>query len=87
MFFAYGEETGARVAVYRFPNLMGHSRPKYNSAVSTFCWAAVNDEELTVNDRYAMVELLYIDDPVKGMYDFQEDKEPRCEYDRLNPVI
>ena len=39
LFFAYAEETGVKVAVYRFPNLMGHSRPKYNSAVSTFCWA------------------------------------------------
>ena len=43
LFFAYGEETGARVAVYRFANLMGHSRPKYNSAISTFCWAVAND--------------------------------------------
>ena len=44
LFFAYAEEIGAKVAVYRFPNLMGHSRPKYNSAVSTFCWAVANDE-------------------------------------------
>lgn len=44
LFFSYAEETGTKVAVYRFPNLMGHSRPKYNSAVSTFCWAVVNDE-------------------------------------------
>jgi len=43
LFFSYAEETGAKVAVYRFPNLMGHSRPKYNSAVSTFCWAVAND--------------------------------------------
>lgn len=85
--FKYGEETGAKVAVYRFPNLMGHSRPKYNSAVSTFCWAVANEEEFTVNDRNAMVELLYIDDLVEGMYDLLEGKEIRCEYDGLEPVI
>ena len=85
--FQYGEETGAKVAVYRFPNLMGHSRPKYNSAVSTFCWAVANDEKFTVNDRNAMVELLYIDDLVEGVYDLLEGKEVRCEYDGLDPVI
>ena len=85
--FQYGKETGAKVAVYRFPNLMGHSRPKYNSAVSTFCWAVANDEEFTVNDRNALVELLYIDDLVEGMYDLMEGKEVRCEYDGLEPVI
>lgn len=87
LFFAYGEETGAKVAVYRFPNLMGRSKPKYNSAVSTFCWAVANDEEFTVNDRNAMVELLYIDDLVEGMYDLLEGKEQHCEYDGLEPVI
>lgn len=87
LFFAYGEETGAKVVVYRFPNLMGHSRPKYNSAVSTFCWAVANGEEFTVNDRNAMVELLYIDDLVEGMYDLLEGKELHCEYDALEPVI
>ena len=45
LFFDYAKETGAKVAVYRFPNLMGHSRPKYNSAVSTFCWAVANDPQ------------------------------------------
>ena len=50
LFFSYAEEM-VKVAVYRFPNLMGHSRPKYNSAVSTFCWAVANDEEYTVNDQ------------------------------------
>lgn len=85
--FQYGKETGAKVAVYRFPNLMGHSRPKYNSAVSTFCWAVANDEEFTVNDRAAAVELLYIDDLVEGMYNLLEGKEIRCEYDGLEPVI
>ena len=53
LFFDYAKETGAKVAVYRFVNLMGHSRPNYNSAVSTFCWAVANDEPFTVNDRPA----------------------------------
>jgi UDP-2-acetamido-2,6-beta-L-arabino-hexul-4-ose reductase len=50
LFFQYGQETGAKIAVYRFPNLMGHSRPNYNSAVSTFCNAVANDLPYTVND-------------------------------------
>lgn len=87
LFFAYGAETGAKTAVYRFPNLMGHSRPKYNSAVSTFCWAVANDEEFTVSDRNAMIELLYIDDLVEGMFDLLEGKERHCEYNGLEPVI
>lgn len=63
LFFDYAKETGAKVAIYRFPNLMGHSRPRYNSAVSTFCWAVANDEPFTVNDRSTELELLYIDEP------------------------
>ena len=84
--FQYGEETGAKVAVYRFPNLMGHSRPNYNSAVSTFCNAVANDLPYTVNDRNAEVELLYIDDLVEGMFDLLEGKEKHCDYDGLMPV-
>ena len=86
LFFAYGEETGARVAVYRFPNLMGHSRPKYNSAVSTFCWAVANDEEFTVNDRSTELELLYIDDLVEGMFDLLEGREVRCRFEGVETV-
>lgn len=86
LFFAYSKETGAKVAVYRFPNLMGHSRPKYNSAVSTFCWAVANDEAFMVNDRSTELELLYIDDLVEGMFDLLEGKELHCEYDGLEPV-
>lgn len=86
LFFDYARETGAKVAVYRFPNLMGHSRPKYNSAVSTFCWAAANDEEFTVNDRNVELELLYIDDLVEGMYDLLECKEAHCEFDGVETV-
>ena len=87
LFFQYSEETGAKVAVYRFPNLMGHSRPKYNSAVSTFCWAVANDQPFTVNDRSTELELLYIDDLMEGMFDLLEGKEQHCEYDGLEPVL
>lgn len=87
LFFDYGRETGTKVAVYRFPNLMGHSRPKYNSAVSTFCWAVANDEEFTVNDRNTELELLYIDDLVEGMYDLLEGKELHCEFDEVDAVV
>lgn len=86
LFFDYAKENGVKVAVYRFPNLMGHSRPNYNSAVSTFCYAVANDKEYTVNDRNAVIELLYIDDLVNGMFDLLEGKERRCEYDGINPV-
>jgi UDP-2-acetamido-2,6-beta-L-arabino-hexul-4-ose reductase len=87
LFFSYAKETGAKVAVYRFPNLMGHSRPKYNSAVSTFCWAVANDEEFTVNDRSTELELLYIDDLVEGMFDLLEGKEQHCEFDGVETVL
>lgn len=87
LFFAYAEETGAKVAIYRFPNLMGHSRPKYNSAVSTFCWAVANDEKFTVNDRTTELELLYIDDLVEGMFDLLEGKEQHCEFDGVETVL
>lgn len=86
LFFEYAQETGAKVAVYRFPNLMGHSRPKYNSAVSTFCWAVANDEEFTVNDRSTELELLYIDDLIEGMFDLLEGKERHCEFDGAETV-
>lgn len=86
LFFDYAEETSAKVAVYRFPNLMGRSRPKYNSAVSTFCWAVANDEPFTVNDRNTELELLYIDDLVEGMYDLLEGKEQHCEFDGVETI-
>lgn len=86
LFFDYAKETGVKVAVYRFPNLMGYSRPKYNSFVSTLCYAVANDEPYTVNDRSSELELLYIDDLVEGMFDLLEGKEKRCEYDGVTPV-
>jgi len=87
LFFRYSKETGAKVAIYRFPNLMGHSKPKYNSAVSTFCWAVANDEEYFVNNRETELELLYIDDLVEGMFDLLENKEVHCEYDGCETII
>ena len=87
LFFAYGKETGAKVAVYRFPNLMGHSRPNYNSAVSTFCWAVANDRPFTVNDRSTELELLYIAELVEGMFDLLEGKELHCEFDGVETVL
>lgn len=85
LFFRYGKEEKVKVAVYRFPNLMGHSRPNYNSAVSTFCNAVANDLPYTVSDRSNTVELLYIDDLMEGMLDLLEGKEQHCEYDGLAP--
>ena len=86
LFFDYGKENDIKVAVYRFPNLMGHSRPKYNSAVSTFCWAVANDEPFIVNDYSTELELLYIDDLVEGMFDLLEGKEQHCEFDGVETV-
>ncbi|MDO5532146.1 NAD-dependent epimerase/dehydratase family protein [Sutterella sp.] len=86
LFFEYGKENCVKVAVYRFPNLMGHSRPNYNSAVSTFCNAIANDLPFTVNDRSSRVELLYIDDLVEGMFDLLEGKEKHCNYDGVKPI-
>lgn len=68
LFFTYGQETGAPVLVYRFPNLFGKwCRPNYNSAVATFCNNTANDLPITVNDRATELELLYIDDLVEEM--------------------
>ena len=79
--FKYSEETGAKVLVYRFPNLFGKwCRPNYNSAVATFCNAVANNLEYTVNDRSTELELLYIDDLINEMLDALEEKEHHCEY-------
>ena len=87
LFFDYEKETGAKVLVYRFPNLFGKwCRPNYNSAVATFCNAVANDLEFTVNDRSTELELLYIDDLVEELFDALEGKEHRCEYDGLDAV-
>jgi len=86
--FKYGEETGAKVLVYRFPNLFGKwCRPNYNSAVATFCNNIANDLPITVNDRSVLLELLYIDDLVCEMLDALEDKEHRCTFDGIETVL
>lgn len=88
LFFKYSEETGAKVLVYRFPNLFGKwCRPNYNSAVATFCSNTANDLPITVNDRNTELELLYIDDLVTEMLDALEKKEHHCEFDGINTVI
>lgn len=87
LFFDYGKETGAKVLVYRFPNLFGKwCRPNYNSAVATFCNNIANDLPIQVNDRNTKLELLYIDDLVEEMLDALEGKEHHCEYDGLRPI-
>ncbi len=86
--FAYGEETGAKVLVYRFPNLFGKwCRPNYNSAVATFCNNIANDLPITVNDPAVELELLYIDDLVDEMLDALENKEHRCEFEGIKTVL
>ena len=85
--FAYGEETKAKVCVYRFPNLFGKwCRPNYNSAVATFCNNIANDLPVTVTDPKIELELLYIDDLVAEMLDLLEGREHRANYDGLIPL-
>ncbi len=87
LFFRYGEETGARVLVYRFPNLFGKwCRPNYNSAVATFCHNMANNLPITVSDPNVELELLYIDDLVQEMLDALQGREHRCDYEGLEPV-
>ena len=88
LFFAYGEETGAKVLVYRFPNLFGKwCRPNYNSAVATFCHNYANDLPITVNDPSVELELLYIDDLVEEMLLALQGREHRCEFDGVRTVL
>ena len=84
LFLEYGKETGAKVLVYRFPNLFGKwCRPNYNSAVATFCNAVANDLPYTVNDPSVELELLYIDDLVDEMIAALKGEEHHCEFDGL----
>ena len=88
LFFAYAEETSAKVLVYRFPNLFGKwCRPNYNSAVATFCHNIANDLPITVNDPTVTLELLYIDDLVDEMLYALAGKEHRCEFDGIETVL
>ena len=87
LFFKYAIETGAKVCIYRFPNLFGKwCRPNYNSAVATFCNAVANDLDYTVHDPDTELELLYIDDLLEGMLDALEGKECHCEYEELDVI-
>ncbi len=88
LFFDYSKETGAKVLVYRFPNLFGKwCRPNYNSAVATFCNAFANDLPYTVNDPSVELELLYIDDLVDEMLNGLQGKEHHCEFDGVETVM
>ena len=88
LFFEYEKETGAKVCVYRFPNLFGKwCRPNYNSVVATFCNNIANDLEIIVNDRATELELLYIDDLVNEMFNLLENNGTRCDYEGLSPKI
>lgn len=85
LFFQYGLETGAKMLVYRFPNLYGKwCRPNYNSAVATFCNAVANDLPYTVNDPSVELELLYIDDLIAEMIGALKGEEHHCEFDGLD---
>ena len=88
LFFSYSEETGAKVLVYRFPNLFGKwCRPNYNSAVATFCHNYAHDLPIMVNDASVELELLYIDDLVDEMIAALEGKEHHCEFDGVNTIL
>ncbi len=88
LFWKYAAETGAKVLIYRFPNLFGKwCRPNYNSAVATFCHNIAHDLPITVNDRSTALELLYIDDLVAEMLDALEGKEHHCEFDGVKTVL
>lgn len=85
LMFQYAEETGAKVLIYRFPNLFGKwCRPNYNSAIATFCNNIANDLPIQVNDRNVEMELLYIDDLVDEMIAALASKEHRCEFEGLD---
>ena len=88
LFFDYAKETGAKVLVYRFPNLFGKwCKPNYNSAVATFCYNTAHDLPITINDRATGLELLYIDDLIFEMCDALEGKEHRAEFDGVKTVL
>ena len=88
LFFNYSVRTGARVLVYRFPNLFGKwCRPNYNSAVATFCNNIANDLPITVNDRSTELELLYIDDLVDEMIAALQGKEHHCEFEGVETIL
>lgn len=85
LFLEYGKETGAKVLVYRFPNLYGKwCRPNYNSAIATFCNNIANGLPIQVNDRSVQMEVLYIDDLVEEMIGALKGQEHHCEFEGLD---
>ncbi len=88
LFFEYSKETGAKVLVYRFPNIFGKwCLPNYNSAVATFCNNIANDLPIQVNDPSVELELLYIDDLVDEMILALQGKEHHCEFEGVETII
>ncbi|RHB29232.1 NAD-dependent epimerase/dehydratase family protein [Bacteroides nordii] len=88
LMFRYGEETGAKVLVYRFPNLYGKwCRPNYNSAVATFCNNIANGLPIQVNDPNVVLELLYVDDLIEEMICALQGQEHHCEFDGVETVM
>ena len=88
LFFDYAQETGAKVLVYRFPNLFGKwCRPNYNSVVATFCHNIAHDLPIQVNDPSVQLEMLYIDDLVEEMIAALNGKEHHCEFDGVETVL
>ncbi len=88
LFFEYGRQTGARVLVYRFPNIFGKwCRPNYNSAVATFCHNIANGLDITVNDPTVELELVYIDDLVEEMLLALSGRQHACEFSGADFVL
>ena len=87
LMFKYGEETGAPVYVYRFENMVGKwIRPRYNSAVATFCYCISRGEPITVNDPSVLMEMVFFDDICEEIYDAMEGHPHRCHYEGVEAV-
>ena len=88
LMFRYGEETGAPVYVYRFENMVGKwIRPRYNSAVATFCYCIARGEPITVNDRSTVLEMVFFDDLCEEIYDCMEGRPHRCRYPAAGEIV
>ena len=88
LMFKYGEETGAPVYVYRFENMVGKwIRPRYNSAVGTFCYCIARGEPIAVNDPCVLMEMVFFDDICEEIYDAMEGHPHRCHYEGVEAVI
>lgn len=87
LIFQYGKETGAHVYVYRFENMVGKwIKPRYNSAVGTFCYCIARGEPITVNDPSVMMEMVFFDDICEEIYDAMEGHPHRCNYEGVEAV-